>query len=78
MYIYEGMIDMGLLESQKWPSKAHRVVASNIALCNSRVTTRDSLTEIVQRVIAIPNDKIKKVTVTDLAKDWHVPFINLS
>lgn len=72
------MIDMGLKENQKWPTKAHRKVAQHIGLCNSRVVTRDSLIEICQAVIAIPKDKIKTVTIMDCAVEFKVPFISLS
>lgn len=68
MYAVESMIDMGLKKDQKWPSKAHRKVACEIALCNPMVTTRDQLNSIVQKVCAIPQDKIKKVTFADLPK----------
>jgi hypothetical protein len=68
MYMLDDMIDMGLRDDQKWPSKAHRDVACNLALCNPIVTNRDTLTDIVQKVIAIPKADIKKVTMADLPK----------
>lgn len=66
MYMLDDMIDMGLKEGQKWPSKAHREVAAALAICNSAITTRDDLTNVVQKVCAIPKARIKKVTRADL------------
>lgn len=77
MYILGHMIDMGLLEGQDWPSPAHRVVAGHLALCNSRVTTKDSLVEVCQAVIAIPEDRIQKVTLTEAVKEFNVPHFSL-
>jgi S-adenosylmethionine/arginine decarboxylase-like enzyme len=68
MYMIDDMIDMGLEDGQKWPTKAHRAVAQNLALCNPMITTRDALTEIVQKVCSIPKTEIKKVKFTDLPK----------
>lgn len=75
MYIFPDMIDMGLKDGQSWPSDAHRVVASRLGLSNSRVTTRDALTELCQAVIAIPQDRIETVTHNDCAIEFKVPFI---
>jgi len=67
MYMLEDMIDMGLKPRQKWPTDAHRVVAMNLALNNPLVRTRDTLTEIVQKVRKIPKTKIETVTIPQLA-----------
>src|ERR1700723_3589938 len=61
MYLIEDMIDMGLKAGQKWPSAAHRKVASTLVIGNPLIRTRDALTEIVQKVCKIPKTKIKKV-----------------
>lgn len=66
MYILDSMVDLGLTEGQAWPSAAHRAVAQSIALCNPLITSRDALTDAVQKIIAIPQDKIKTVTFADL------------
>lgn len=66
MYIMESMIEMGLRDGQKWPTKAHRQVACNLALCNPVVTNRDTLTEIVQKVCKIPKAEIKTLKWADL------------
>lgn len=68
MYMLEEMVEMGLKEKQKWPSPAHRVVAANLAICNPLVTTRDKLSFVVQKVCAIPKDKIKTVTIAELSE----------
>lgn len=78
MYIMPTMIDMGLEEGQEWPSEAHKVVASHIGLCNPCVVNRDSLTEIVQAVLKIPQDEIQQVDLITCASKYHVPFISLS
>lgn len=68
MYMLEDMIEMGLKKGQKWPTDMHRVVACNLALCNPHVTTRDALTEIVQKVRKIPKSEIETVTMDGLRK----------
>ena len=68
MYMIDSMIEMGLKDGQKWPSKAHREVACNLALCNPMIYTRDALNDIVQKVIKIPKAEIKKVKFQDLPK----------
>lgn len=78
MYMMDDMIDIGLPDDKVWPTKAHRVVAQQVGLCNPRVTTRDALTRIVSSVLSIPNDKIEKVSLIDLVKVYGVPYINLS
>ena len=66
MYAIPDMIDMGLKDGQTWPSDAHRLVAQRLGLCNPLVKTRDALNDVVQKVITIPADKIKVVTIADL------------
>lgn len=78
MYIIADMIDLGLLDGQQWPSEAHKRVAMNIGLCNSRVTKRDALIEIVQAVIAIPMNEIRRVTPQTVVSKYNVPYVNLS
>lgn len=78
MYILDTMIDMGLKKGQKWPSIAHKIVAQKVCLCNSLVTDRDTLEDMVQKIIAIPTDQIKKVTPEELAAKYNVPNIRLS
>lgn len=78
MYIFADMIDLGLPEGEIWSSEDHRVVAQNIGLCNPRVTTRDSLTEIVIAINKIPQCAIRHVTAADLAEKYAVPFISIS
>jgi hypothetical protein len=68
MYMLDDMIDMGLKDGQKWPSKAHREVAAALAICNSAITTRDALTNVVQKVCLIPKSKIKTVTRAGLSE----------
>jgi hypothetical protein len=73
MYLIDSMIDLGLKDGQKWPSTAHRKVAQAVAIANSRVTTRDSLTVICQAVIAIPKAAIKSVSFAELTDVYGVP-----
>ena len=75
MYIFEELIDLGLEEGQKWPSDAHRKVAAHLGLQNPRVTNKDALTKICQKVIAIPEDRIKSVTISECREEFEVPFI---
>lgn len=75
MYIVPSMIDLGLLENQQWPSEAHKTVASIIGLCNKHVTNRTYLTEIVQAVIKIPQDRIETVTLQECRYEFNVPFV---
>lgn len=78
MYMMDNMIDIGLPDGKDWPTKAHRIVAKHVGLCNPRVTNRDALTEVVSSVLSIPNDAIEKVSLIDLVEDYGVPYINLS
>lgn len=69
MYVIPSMIDMGLKEGQVWPeNEAYKIVASNLALQNPLVTNRDTLTNIVQCVLKIPENEIKTITLADLPK----------
>jgi hypothetical protein len=68
MYLIDDMIEMGLKDGQKWPTKAHRNVAINLALGNPLICTRDALTGVVQKVCAIPEKDIKTLRWTDLPK----------
>lgn len=63
MYILPQMLK---LTKQVWPSKAHKTVAENILLCNSRYTNLTDLKEGASIIAAIPKDKIKLVTAMDL------------
>lgn len=60
MYIFPEMIDIGLGKSEKRTSKAHKVVAQTVLLCNPRLTTCDALIHNVRLINKIPKDKIKK------------------
>jgi hypothetical protein len=64
----DDMIDLGLKDGQKWPSKAHREVAAALAICNSSITDRGTLTDVVQKVCTVPKSRIKTVTRADLAE----------
>lgn len=66
MYIFPTMIDLGLKKGEKWASKAHKLVAQNVLLCNPRITTCDCLMMNVGIINGIPKEDIKKVTVIDL------------
>lgn len=77
MYIVSKMIDMGLLENQQWPSQAHKRVAKTIALGNPNVKERDKLTDIVQAVIKVPKDKIKKIDYPTLVNEFNMPNVGI-
>jgi hypothetical protein len=70
MYIFPDMIDMSFSDKEKieWPSKAHKVVAENVLLCNSLITDRDTLINCGRIIRKIPKSKIKIVTLLDLVK----------
>lgn len=79
MYIFPDMIDLGLKGDQEWPEdEAYCNVAQTVGLCNSLVTTRGSLTEVVQAVLSVPKSEVRRVTVFDLATIYKVPYIRLS
>jgi len=75
MYAFPEMIDMGLQEGQKWTSSAHKQVASSIGLCNSNVTTRDCLTDIVQSILKVPQERIKLITIRELYNEFGCPQV---
>ena len=73
MYIVSDFIDMGLLEGQVWPSEVYRTVASNIAICNPNVRDRDTLTQIVQSVLKVPERDIRFITLDQLIQKYNLP-----
>jgi hypothetical protein len=75
MYIIPTMIDLGLLDNQQWPNNVYKKVAQILGLCNNRVTSRDRLIEVVQAVLAIPEDKIATVSLRDCREVYNVPYI---
>lgn len=78
MYAFPDMIDMGLHEGQVWPSEAHMKVAQVLAIGNGLVDSRDKMTEVVQAVIAIPEDRIKLADTIECATVHKVPYIQIS
>lgn len=68
MYAFPEMIDMGLHPNQTWPTPAHKVVAQAIAIANPNVKTRDTMIEIVQMILTIPEDKIQSMTYPQLVE----------
>jgi len=78
MYVFPTMINLGLEENQLFPTGAHKHVASRIALRNSNVTNRDTLTEIVQAVLRVPTDRIKEVTLRQLIDEFNCPDVGMS
>ena len=75
MYIFPEMIDMGLNEDQEWPNEIYKMVSQNILLCNPMITTRDALTNGVQKVLLIPDDKIREITFADLSDYGFEEFV---
>jgi len=75
MYLVENMIELGLLEGQKFPTKAHKKVAQAIALCNPNVRNRDTLTDIVQAVLKVPTAKIKTIPYEKLVDKYGCPHV---
>jgi hypothetical protein len=70
MYIFDDMIDLGLLENQKWPTRAHRKIAQTVLLCNPLVKTRDALINGTQRILKVPKKRIKKLTLDELIREF--------
>jgi hypothetical protein len=67
------MIYLGLKEGQVFPSEEHEDVAMTLGLCNSYVTDRTTLTEIVQAVCKVPAERIKTVTMDEMIKEFDCP-----
>jgi hypothetical protein len=63
------MINLGLHDDQTFPTEAHEQVACNLALCNPNIRDRDSLMEVVQYVITIPNEQIETITFGEMPED---------
>lgn len=74
MYILPSMIDLGC---DNWASEDHRKVAKIVGLCNPKVTSRDKLTEVCEAINKVPQDRIRKVTLVDLATEFNCPYIEL-
>ncbi len=71
MYMIGSMLGLGLKDGQTFPTDAYRVVAGNIGLANPNVTTKDTLTEVVQAVLAVPADRIKAITPHELRTEFN-------
>ena len=78
MYMLPDMIDLGFQhdEEPKWTSEDHKTVAMNVCLCNPRVTTRDSLIDMVAKINKIPQERIRTVTLNDLRDEFEVPNLD--
>lgn len=76
MYMIPDMIDMGLRDGQKWPTKEHRAVAQVLFLANSQVTTKDQLMEAVSSILVIPANRIRTVTADEIVDEFHVPYVS--
>jgi hypothetical protein len=75
MYVFDDMIDMGLIEGKSWPSPAHRKVAQNVLLRNPMVTSRTLLQEYVDIICNLTEEAINEVTVNDLRSlDIPIPY----
>jgi hypothetical protein len=68
MYVFEEMIDLGLEEGKQWTSPLHKTVAQNLLLNNPRITTRDTLTECVNKINSIPKSEIRSFSFYDAFK----------
>ena len=75
MYIFPELINLGLKDGQEFPSDDHKKVAMSVGLQNASVTNRDILTEIVQAVVKVPSERIRKVTLDDLANEFGCPRV---
>lgn len=75
MYIFNEMIDLGLKEGQEFTSEDHKIVAQTIGLRNPNVTNRDILVDIVQAVLKVPQDRIRKITYEELVKEFGCPLV---
>jgi hypothetical protein len=77
MYVFPTMINLGFRHDEKpvWPSKAHKLVAQNVGLCNPRVTDRDTLIAIVDAVNKVPMDRIKLVDYRTLIQEFGCPDV---
>lgn len=76
MYIVPSMIALGFADGvERWPSKAHKQVAMNLALCNPMVKTRDSLMHVVACVNKIPAERIEKITFAELSEFGLESFV---
>jgi hypothetical protein len=75
MYAFSEMLNLGLEEGKVFPSEDHRKVAERLCIGNPNVFTRDLMTEVVNVVIAIPQDRITTVTPKELIEEFDCPDI---
>lgn len=68
MFVFPSMLSLAFPDDQeeKWTSPTHKKVVELALLCNPRINTRQLLIENAAAINAIPEDRIKKVTLTDL------------
>jgi len=68
MYAFDNMIEIGLPEGATWPSDDHRAVAQKLCIGNPKVFTAELMRAVVAVVLAIPENKIRSVTLHDLVE----------
>lgn len=67
MYVFDEMVDnLALGEIEQWTSDAHKKVCLTICVQNPNIFTAQKVIENAKIINAIPQDKIEKVTLTDL------------
>lgn len=70
IYNNSELIQKGLKEGQKFPSEFHEVLASILAYKNE-----DIVTEIVQAILKVPNERIENITYGELIKEFGMPIL---
>lgn len=72
MYLFEDMIDLGLKDGQKFPTKSHRDVAIALCIGNRSIKSRDDLREVVQNIIKMSKKDVENKTYEDFLYDERI------
>lgn len=70
MYLFPDMVDIGLKKDQSWPHEDYKTVAENCCLGNPNINTADKLSEVVQCILKVPPEDIRKVTKEDFIEKY--------
>ena len=74
MYIFPEMLSIA---RKKFPTKAYKTVAENIALCNPNVHTADMMIAVVEAILKVPKNRIKTITYNELVDEFGMPDVGM-
>ena len=77
MYFAPAFVDAGLKKGQFWPSPEHRQVAGVIILGNPNVVKQETIEKVVQAILQVPKQRIKKISYKQLVSEFKMPDVSM-